>query len=60
MSSADEMKLAKQPLRGSHNNDPHHHHQHHHNQYDQESDDETVDRCEDSIYSCLLFLLCIE
>lgn len=56
MSSADEMKLAAQPLRGSSND----HHQHHNNQYDHGSDDENADRCEDSFYSCLLFLLCIE
>lgn len=50
--SADETKAATQPLRA--NNDVPH------NQYDQRSDDEIEDRCEDSIYSCLLFLLCIE
>lgn len=48
LSTADEMKSAEtQPLRG-----------HHHD--NDEPDDENEDRCAESFYSCLLFLLCID
>lgn len=50
MSSSDELTTATQPLDANSN-------QH---QFNLELDEDNEDRCADSIYSCLLFLLCLD